>query len=186
MALTRTTLTDDDGSGTTGTVLNNAWLQTVYDAIEGSIGKPRCQATHSTQQSIPSGTDTPVRFDTDVYDASLMHSSTSTSLDTRFSVPDGKGGAYYVGANIFFSVVPGPGQRVLAYLRKNGATRLSPYTGYHGSTVGVTAVFTGGVFELSTGDYVEAIAWQETGGALNLGNAAGGVNGSVFSIMKVG
>jgi hypothetical protein len=34
MAITRITDTDDDGSGTTGTIHNNAWLQTVFDAIE--------------------------------------------------------------------------------------------------------------------------------------------------------
>lgn len=34
MAITRTTDTDDDGSGTTGTIHNNAWLQLIYDAID--------------------------------------------------------------------------------------------------------------------------------------------------------
>jgi len=34
MAITRTIMVDDDGSGTTGTILNNAWLQTIYDQID--------------------------------------------------------------------------------------------------------------------------------------------------------
>lgn len=34
MPITRTPLVDDDGSGTTGTILNNAWLQAIYDAID--------------------------------------------------------------------------------------------------------------------------------------------------------
>lgn len=34
MAITRTVDTDDDGTGTTGTIHNNAWLQLIYDAIE--------------------------------------------------------------------------------------------------------------------------------------------------------
>lgn len=34
MAITRTTDTDDDGSGTTGTIHNNAWLQAIYAALD--------------------------------------------------------------------------------------------------------------------------------------------------------
>jgi len=34
MAITRTVDTDDDGTGTTGTIHNNAWLQAIYAAIE--------------------------------------------------------------------------------------------------------------------------------------------------------
>jgi len=35
MAITRSTMVDDDGSGTTGTILNNAWLQDIYGRIDG-------------------------------------------------------------------------------------------------------------------------------------------------------
>lgn len=34
---TRTTDTDDDGTGTTGTIHNNAWLQAVYDVIDAYV-----------------------------------------------------------------------------------------------------------------------------------------------------
>jgi hypothetical protein len=37
MAITRTVMIDDDGSGTTGTVLNNAWLQTIYGQIDDAF-----------------------------------------------------------------------------------------------------------------------------------------------------
>lgn len=32
--ITRTSWTDDDGTGTTGTIINNAQLQAIYDAID--------------------------------------------------------------------------------------------------------------------------------------------------------
>lgn len=32
--ITRTPITDDDGTGTTGTILDNAWLQQIYDQID--------------------------------------------------------------------------------------------------------------------------------------------------------
>jgi len=38
MPITRTIMIDDDGTGTTGTVLNNAWLQTIYGQIDTLVG----------------------------------------------------------------------------------------------------------------------------------------------------
>jgi len=39
MPIARTIMTDDDGSGTTGTILNNAWLQTIYGQIDALGGR---------------------------------------------------------------------------------------------------------------------------------------------------
>jgi hypothetical protein len=38
MAITRTVIVDDDGSGTTGTIWNNAWKTEFYDQIDGVTG----------------------------------------------------------------------------------------------------------------------------------------------------
>jgi len=38
MPITRTAMIDDDGSGTTGTVLNNAWKQELYGQIDAFVG----------------------------------------------------------------------------------------------------------------------------------------------------
>jgi len=38
MAITRTPMIDDDGSGTTGTIINNAWKTELYNQIDGAIG----------------------------------------------------------------------------------------------------------------------------------------------------
>src|SRR6187431_3257585 len=37
MAITRTPMIDDDGSGTTGTIINAAWKSELYDQIDGAI-----------------------------------------------------------------------------------------------------------------------------------------------------
>jgi len=37
MAITRTPILDDDGTGTTGTVLDNAWKQELYNQIDGLV-----------------------------------------------------------------------------------------------------------------------------------------------------
>jgi hypothetical protein len=38
MAITRTAMVDDDGSGTTGTIINNAWKTELYNQIDGALG----------------------------------------------------------------------------------------------------------------------------------------------------
>ena len=37
MAITRTPIVDDDGSGSTGTVIDNAWKQQFYDQIDAAL-----------------------------------------------------------------------------------------------------------------------------------------------------
>ena len=47
MAITRTPIVDDDGSGQTGTVIDNAWKQELYnqiDAVIGGVAQP-CQGS---------------------------------------------------------------------------------------------------------------------------------------------
>jgi len=43
MPITRTLMVDDDGSGTTGTILNNAWKQEFYNQID-ALGGPSAGA----------------------------------------------------------------------------------------------------------------------------------------------
>jgi hypothetical protein len=50
MAITRTAMVDDDGSGTTGTILNNAWKQELYNQIDAKI-----PTTTYLEVSIPGG-----------------------------------------------------------------------------------------------------------------------------------
>lgn len=64
--MARVVLTDDDGSGNTGTILNNAWLQAVYDSIDpaivGQIQFPATQvpsANLNTLDDYEEGTWTP-------------------------------------------------------------------------------------------------------------------------------
>jgi hypothetical protein len=37
MPITRTAMIDDDGSGTTGTILNNAWKQELYNQVDAFV-----------------------------------------------------------------------------------------------------------------------------------------------------
>lgn len=50
MAITRTPIIDDDGSGSTGTVLDNSWKQELYNQIDGAIS-----TDSGTSVTTPSG-----------------------------------------------------------------------------------------------------------------------------------
>lgn len=52
MAITRTAIVDDDGSGTTGTVCDNTWKQELYDQIDDAIASTTTVAsTAATDQN---------------------------------------------------------------------------------------------------------------------------------------
>lgn len=62
MPITRTPMIDDDGSGTTGTIINNAWKQEFYNQIDGLAGglwtpyTPTWKASGGTQPALGNGT----------------------------------------------------------------------------------------------------------------------------------
>ena len=47
MGITRTAMIDDDGTGTTGTILNNAWKTELYNQIDALAGNPWILIPHS-------------------------------------------------------------------------------------------------------------------------------------------
>jgi hypothetical protein len=56
MPIIRTPIVDDNGSGTTGTVLNNAWKQELYGQIDGVVGVPVAVPFNATRYgAYPSG-----------------------------------------------------------------------------------------------------------------------------------
>lgn len=47
MPITRTNMIDDDGSGKTGTIINNAWKQELYGQIDPFVERPTVQVPYS-------------------------------------------------------------------------------------------------------------------------------------------
>ena len=55
MPITRTTMIDDDGTGTTGTILNNAWLQTIYGQIDAADAAAIAAPYRVIETEMPAG-----------------------------------------------------------------------------------------------------------------------------------
>lgn len=168
MAITRTAWTDDDGSGTTGTIINNAEKTTLYDQIDDATDQPRCNIENSAAQSIGTAAFTALTFDTEDSDTFGMH---STSADTsRVTIPSGDNGYYQIIGTAFFAA-NATGVRA-GYIRKNGTTIIGPQLNYQNAGAGeAVSVLVIAHANLVATDYVEFLVYQNSGGNLNAGSA---------------
>lgn len=118
---------------------------------------PAARLTRSTTQVIPSGTDTPLAFDVEVYDAAGMH--TGSPDNSRLTAP--VDGIYVVTAQVRWS--PGTAVRV-ARLIKNGseliAEELTPSAASFGGPLDQSPA-TQAV--LRAGDFVQLVLRQNSG-----------------------
>lgn len=131
-AITRQTLTDDDGSGTTGTVFNNALVGTaVYDKVDGLHSASRRETgplvvenqqkvvlTNTTDTSSVT-TEATLAWDTEAVDTGGLHEGVTNP--SRITVPTGGDGLWLIGARVRFTSGSAATLRK-AYIRKNGST----------------------------------------------------------------
>lgn len=130
--------------------------------------QPRCLAYHATTQSLNNATDTALLFNTESYDVGALHDTATNS--SRVTIPAGGDGQYLIKATYVIGAAAGGDAR--CFLRKNGATELEGTAGrgllnalFQTTWPMLTIV------NLVATDYVEAIGYQNSGGALNSGDA---------------
>ena len=120
--------------------------------------------SHSTTQSVATSTWTAMNADTEEYDTDSLHDTATNN--TRLTIPSGMGGKWLLLVYLSFAF-HATGSRG-GMIRLNGTTTLwSALQPAVAATYGSTLVVVG-VHDLSAGDYVEACAWQSSGGNLNV------------------
>jgi hypothetical protein len=153
--------------GTAGQVLtvNSGATDLEWAAAGGATSFVGVSLWKSSSQSISNDTNTAVTFDNEFYDTDGFHStSTNTS---RITIPAGKGGYYLVWGYVSYDA-NGTGSRS-ANININGSTRISQARIQAVTESGSnTCLNTMIVQNLSAGDYVELIAYQKSGGSLNV------------------
>ncbi|MET0787203.1 MAG: hypothetical protein ABWY25_10900 [Paenisporosarcina sp.] len=146
---------DDESTATDGITLNRSGF------ISG-LGQPACAVTNSAVQSIADTTITALTFDTEIFDRGGCHSGGSPG---RLTVPTGGDGIYI--AQVSTDYTPNVTGLRLGRIRKNGATNVS--TSFQTAVVGdATICQCVAIMNLVAGDYIESIAYQTSGGALNV------------------
>ena len=173
---------DDSGSGTSGTVINKAWLEAaildpVDNAIVGGIG---VSVYHNTQQSIPSAAYTALLFNTESFDTDDFH-STVTNTD-RLTVPSGKAGVYLITAYVYFAFNT-MGYRSIAITKNINATSYWHALPMSGTIPTILQATT--TLSLVADDYISVLAYQSSGAALNTGHTIASSRNWV-SMLKMG
>lgn len=154
-----------------GAIAPAAWGDTVRDDLQYLANPPRCRVRPSAVQPISNNAWTALTFDLEDWDTDAMHSTaTNTSRITATTA-----GVYHV-AGIVQWAASTTGQR-FAGLRKNGTTTAAPNEGRvggfapAGTTVPALEVVNDVV--LAVGDWVELLAFQDSGASLNTGVESG-------------
>jgi hypothetical protein len=118
----------------------------------------------TTAQSISNNTDTAISFNAELFDTNSFHDNSTNN--TRMTVPSGKGGKYLLVANLVFAA-NATGVRNLQFLVNNttsiGATRIATAGSSENTIVNCSSII-----DLVATDYVEVIAFQTSGGSLNI------------------
>lgn len=128
---------------------------------------------------VTSGTPQALTFNSERFDSDAFHDTGSNT--GRLTVPTGKAGKYEIGGHIEFAG-NATGYR-MALIRLNGSTYIAREHTRPASTetVGLSVVT---LYDLAEADYVELVALQSSGGALNV-NVAGNYSPE-FWLQRVG
>jgi len=135
--------------------------------------------TNATQ-SIATGTDTVVTFNSEDFDTDGFHSTVSNT--GRITIPSGKDGKYLVNAGGFFNNITGNKE---GRLYKNGSQIVT--NGISGSQTGIAGFWINYIISLVATDYIEFRVVQNTGGNADLYKSGGGAgNYSWFHCQYLG
>lgn len=148
---------DDESTAADGIAINRSGFIT-------GASQPAAAVINSSNQSISDTTITVLSFDTEIFDRGSCHAGGSP---TRLTVPTGGAGIYIIYASTDYA--PNSTGLRLGRIRKNGATNIS--TAFQAAVVGdATICQCVAIASLADADYVESIAYQTSGGALNVRN----------------
>jgi len=133
-------------------------------AHEATGGAPACRAFNSTNFSVADNTLTAITLNSERYDIGGCHSTVSNT--SRLTVPSGGGGIYSIGGSATFDA-NATGVRLLL-IRLNGTTDIGANGVSSASAGGSQQINVSSDFRLAAGDHVELVAFQSSGGNLDV------------------
>ena len=147
------------GSVANGNLIDPAWGNAVKAATDWLANPPACRVNRTSAQSIAHGTDVAIQFNAaDTFDTAAMHDPASNN--TRITVP--ATGIYIVMMQLYWAA---GGAAMIPKLRVNGTTEIGSIREDQAGTLNQQAVST---WKFTAGQYVEAIAFQFSGAAINV------------------
>ncbi|QGZ18294.1 hypothetical protein HTVC115P_gp59 [Pelagibacter phage HTVC115P] len=159
------TNTIDTVSGTTNLTIGSTNSSTVTfenGAVTGHC-YPAFHVRLSGNQSLSNNVATTIAFDTEDVDTDSAFASNT------FTVPSGKGGKYFIYANLRFQSAD-DFEAIRLVIRKNSTNHLS----YWGRNEYYQNMYLGGIIDLAAADTVDVQARQSSGGSINVGASDSG------------
>jgi hypothetical protein len=152
-----------DSSETTGL----KWQAPAGNSFVGVLAR----TTQGAGQTLANNTATAKVLGSEVYDTDGFHDNTTNN--SRLTVPSGLGGKYLIYGIITYG--PDAGGRRITSIRLNGSTTLGRSETNVGDATSYPAIPVIVIWDLVATDYVEIIAFQNSGGDNDLddGSAAG-------------
>lgn len=159
---TKQTWTDGSGGGTPTSA---ARLTVIENGINDVSFAPCVRVTHNATQSITTGTETSLAFNTERFDqagnaADTMHDTVTNNsrLTCRYA------GVYLIGGH--FEWAADPGNTLIAIRFNNTTTIAKTQEAAAGSDTRALSIST--LYALAVNDFVELRAFQSTGAGLNI------------------
>lgn len=134
-------------------------------AEQTSVG---CRVYDSSNQSIPDSAQTAINFDGEEYDTDNMHDTVTNN--TRITI--NKTGKYVIWAGVGWAANATGIRQV--NITKNGTTVLATNQTHSPNGINNFNMTQSTIADLTAGDYVECIVFQNSGGALNVVGGGGG------------
>jgi hypothetical protein len=135
-----------------------------------------CKAYKSTNQTTSNATVTKITFDSEYFDTSAIHDTTTNN--TRFTVPTGKAGKWQISITVSYDT-NAVGQRQLRVVKNNTTYNNIVMVAVNGDETHLSHT---DIFDLAVGDYMEVAAYQNSTGVLDVTSG----NYTTFSFFYLG
>lgn len=152
----------------TGEIVTEAiWDKVISDLghLGGTTGSVSTRVYNDANISIANNSITALTFNQERFDTETLHSTVSNTSRLRCNLAGGHAGKYAIFGTVTFNA-HATGYRGL-YIRLNGTTNIAAafQTALNGQ---VTAMTISTIYALAESDYVELMAYQNSGGALDV------------------
>jgi hypothetical protein len=132
----------------------------------------------ASDQTLSNNTSTAINYDTELFDTDAFHDN-ATNKD-RITIPAGLGGYYLIVVGAQWNS-NSSGYRQIT-IQKNATSNVMIFD-YAGLSVSNSYIGKSTIFNLTAGDYINAVGYQNSGGNLALG---GGSVATFFSVQYLG
>ena len=158
-----------DGQVLTWNATSTQWVP--QTAPTPNATKPSVRVYSATNLSVANNNLTLLNFANERWDPNNMHAQTSPNY-SRLTVGTGQQGRYYIFASVQFAANANGQRMIVIRLTRGGVTTILVSETRNNSGSLAAALTASTVYNLAVGDYVELLAWQNSGVALNAQLAA--------------